>query len=246
MGLIPVLGPFSYRQPQSIPLETWMIQVLTPATCLSFPCCSWSLLPRGLGWKMLHWASYPQTACRPGREPRCGSRKLEGQMVTVLPRGWCLCPVCGPGSLGLGCWSSGGSWESQEDYFLCLKGSSREKRRLKVQSQQGQQAERGTSAEDCWQRFLRGEKERQEECKRPSHLNCLSARPWFLESGLEMRLWGTLYHLLFLSTVFSCKRKPIPAQPSPHYYIYREQMSPRHSRAEHTLPVGKPRLQEEL
>lgn len=69
MGLIPVLGPFSYRQPQSIPLETWMIQVLTPATCLSFPCCNWSLLPRGLGWKMLHWASYPKTTCRPGHEP---------------------------------------------------------------------------------------------------------------------------------------------------------------------------------
>lgn len=122
-------------------------------------------------------------------------------MVTVLPRAWRLCPVSGPGSLGLGCWSNGGSWESQEDYFLCLKGSSREKRRLKVQSQQGQQAEQGTSAEDCWRRFLQGDKERQ-ECKRLSHLSCLSARPWFLESGLEVRLWGTLYHLFFLSPVF--------------------------------------------
>ena len=69
MGLIPVLGPCSYRQSQNIPLETWMIQVLTAATCLSFPCCNWSLLPHGLGWKMLHWASYPKTTCRPGREP---------------------------------------------------------------------------------------------------------------------------------------------------------------------------------
>ena len=134
--------------------------------------------------------------------PWCGWRKLEGQVVTVLLRGWCLCPVSGSGSLGLGCWSSGGSWESQEHYFLCPKGSSREKRRLKVQSQQGQQAERGTSAEDCWRRVLWGEKERQEACKHPSHLSCLSAWPWFLEPCLEVRLWGTPYHLFFLSTVF--------------------------------------------
>lgn len=125
------------------------------------PCC-----PVAWDGRCCTRASYPQTACRPGRAP-VWLKEAEGQMVTVLPRGWCLCPVCGPGSLGLGCWSSGGSWESQEDYFLCLKGSSRAKRRLKVQSQQGQQAERGTPAEDCWQRFLRGEKERQEECKRP-------------------------------------------------------------------------------
>lgn len=90
------------------------------------------------------------------------------QVVTVLQRGGCLCPVSGPGSLGLGCWSSGGSWESQEHYFLCSKGNSREKRRLKVQSQQGQQAEQGTSAEDCWQIFLWAWRERQEESKQQS------------------------------------------------------------------------------
>lgn len=81
-------------------------------------------------------------------------------MVTVLQRGWCLCPVSGPESLGLGCWSCGSSWESQEHYFPCSKGNSKERRRLKVQSQQGQQVEQGMSAEDCWRRFLWGERDK--------------------------------------------------------------------------------------
>lgn len=121
------------------------------------------------------------------------------QLVTVLQRDWSLCPVSGPGNLSLGCWSCGGSWEFQEHYFLCSKGSSREKRRLKVQIQPGQQAEQGMSAKDCWQRFLCGWRERQEDCKQ---LSCVSCRP---ASGPGYRVWARK----------EMDGKPPPGQPLP-------------------------------
>lgn len=143
VGLIPIPGLLATGSPRTFLLRQ-VIKMLTPTTCLLF-CCNRSSPPSDSGCKMLHGACLQTKALAPDLAE--GSWKTE--VVTVLQRGWCLCPVSGPGSLRLGCWSHGGSWESQVHCSLCSKGNSKEKRRLKVQSQQDQQAGPGTSAEDC-------------------------------------------------------------------------------------------------
>lgn len=70
MGLIPgSLSIFPTGNPRAF-LETWMIQVLTPATSPVFPLLQLVLAAPWLGMEERTGASHPQTACRPGREPR--------------------------------------------------------------------------------------------------------------------------------------------------------------------------------
>ena len=156
MGLIPALCLPPTGTPDA-PDETQMIKVLTPSTCLSFPCWTFPLLTQDA--RCYTGQAIQRPLAGQDSSPGLVEGSRRAQMVTVLQRGWCLCPVSGPESLGLGCWSCGGSWDSQEHYFPCSKGNSKEKRRLKVQSQQGQQAEQEMSAEDCWRRFLWGRRE---------------------------------------------------------------------------------------
>lgn len=134
-------------QPQRMHLERLVMFVLAVLEGITSACC---------GWRCMRQASGSPSAGRIFSPGLVEVSWRTWELVTGFQRGECLCPASGPGSQGPGCWSNGGSWESQEHYFLCSRGNSREKRRLKVQSQQGLWAEQWMLVEDCWQRCLWG------------------------------------------------------------------------------------------